>query len=135
MEIHLLPSRPATDMLEAAVRSDTGNPLPSYGVRQMAGGSKRRMFNKLKADGYFNDDDSITSLGKLAFLLSASRQRIDVGFRTVKRMILYPAVVNDDTCRCIQCGQIDEEPYHQRYVCEAAFDVQRQLHLDRQKVA
>lgn len=135
MEIHVLPSRAATDMLEDAIRSETGNPLVNYGIRQMAGGAKRRMFDGLKLEGYFDKDDCITPLGKLAFLCSASRQRLDLGFRTVNRLILYPGPVNDDTLRCIQCGQIDEEPWHARHVCEAAFDVQRQMDLDRQKAA
>ena len=135
MEIHVLPSRAATDMLEDAIRSKTGNPLVNYGIRQMAGGAKRRMFNSLQSDGYFDKDDCITPLGKLAFLFSASRQRLNLGFRTVKRLILYPGPVNDDTPRCIQCGQIDEEPYHARHVCEAAFDVQHQMHIDRQKAS
>lgn len=122
MEIHVLPTRAGTDMLELALRSEGGNPWPLIGMGQRGGGAKSRMFAKLKADGYFDANNSITLLGKNAFILSAKNQRISIGRRTVKRMVHYPEGVDDGTYRCITCGQIDDEPYHMAHVCQAAHD-------------
>lgn len=54
------------DMLERAVREPTGEPLRTYGRRQMAGGSIRRMYDLLKSRGYFDDRNRITDAGRSA---------------------------------------------------------------------
>lgn len=113
-------TRPQLDILELALQVESGNPWHKVGARQRAGGSLSRMFDKMKAAGLFDDANCITDEGRRQFLLQAAGQRVDLGYRTVKRMIHHPGPVNDDTCRCITCGQIDEEPYHQEHVCAAA---------------
>jgi hypothetical protein len=45
---------------------------------------------------------------------------IKVGGRLVQRIIRYPGPVLDGTPRCIQCGQIDDEPWHDAGVCADA---------------
>lgn len=44
-------------------------------------------------------------------------ETITIDGREYRKFIPYPAVVADGTCRCITCGQIDEEPYHDPKVC------------------
>ena len=41
------------------------------------------------------------------------------GGRKVRRFIPYPQNVNDGTPRCIACGQIDDEPWHDMETCLA----------------
>lgn len=45
---------------------------------------------------------------------------IKIGSLRFKRFIPYPEPVNDGTLRCIGCGQIDEEEFHNRDACLAA---------------
>lgn len=52
------------DMLERAVRDPSGNPLRTYGIRQLAGGAKRRMFDAMKARGWFDEANGITPAGR-----------------------------------------------------------------------
>lgn len=47
-------------------------------------------------------------------------EKIDIGGRAYQRLIPYPATVSDGTLRCIRCGQIDEEPWHDRELCVRA---------------
>lgn len=42
---------------------------------------------------------------------------IDIGGRMVRRFIPFPGPVEDDTVRCICCGQIDEDGFHDYEVC------------------
>lgn len=37
--------------------------------------------------------------------------------REVSKFILYPKAVRDGTYRCVDCGQIDDEPYHDPTLC------------------
>ena len=39
----------------------------------------------------------------------------------LRRFIPYPGPVNDGTPRCIRCGQIDDEPYHDMDLCQLVF--------------
>jgi hypothetical protein len=52
--------------LELAVRSPTGNPWPLIGARQRGGGSKSRMFDAMKAKGWFDGSNCITPAGRQA---------------------------------------------------------------------
>lgn len=56
-----------------------------------------------------------------------ARERIEIGGKSYRRFINYPANVFDDTVRCIGCGQIDEESWHDRDVC-----IQVRQFLDQQ---
>lgn len=40
--------------------------------------------------------------------------------KRVLRIIPYPGPVSDGTPRCIQCGQIDDDPWHDSEICAAA---------------
>ena len=108
------------ELLEIALRSEDGNPWPLIGMGQRGGGAKHRMMEQLKAAGLFDAANCITNEGRRQFLLQAAGQHVCLGHRTVRRMIHYPGPVNDDTCRCIACGQIDEQPWHMAHVCRAA---------------
>lgn len=119
MEVNILPNRPQTDFLELALKSENGNPFPMLSMTQRTGGAKSRMAERLQQAGYLDDGNAITLTGIEACLRSMARQRLHLGFRTVRRMIFYPEQVNDETCRCITCGQIDEEPWHEDHVCKA----------------
>lgn len=55
------------------------------------------------------------------------REHIDIGAISYHRFINYPQNVFDGTVRCIGCGQIDEEPWHDRDVC-----IQVRQFLDQQ---
>ena len=52
---------------------------------------------------------------------------IEIGGRTYRKFIPYPRPVNDGTCRCIQCGQIDELEYHDSELCAAALRARAQI--------
>lgn len=47
---------------------------------------------------------------------------ITIGERRYRRFIPYPGPVNDDTSRCIRCGQIDEAEYHIDAACKGQFE-------------
>ena len=42
------------------------------------------------------------------------------GGQIVSKFILFPKMVRDGTLRCIACGQIDDEPYHDAAFCPGA---------------
>ena len=44
---------------------------------------------------------------------------IEIGSRRFKRFIVHPLGPRDGTLRCIACGQIDDEPWHEREYCPA----------------
>ncbi len=52
--------------LELALRSPTGNPWPLIGIRQRIGGGKARMFERMKARGWFDASNRITEAGRTA---------------------------------------------------------------------
>jgi len=58
----------------------------------------------------------LTAAGRMAL---RERKMIRVNHRPYRKHIFYPAVVNDDTVRCISCGQIDEPEYHDMDECVA----------------
>jgi hypothetical protein len=45
------------------------------------------------------------------------KQKVRVGHKLLRKIIPYPGPVNDGTVRCIACGQIDEEDWHDPYLC------------------
>lgn len=48
------------------------------------------------------------------------KERIRLGpSAIVKRFIPYPGPVKDGTLRCIGCGQIDENGWHNRQLCQS----------------
>lgn len=47
----------------------------------------------------------------------AHEPTITIGGQTYRKFIPYPAPVDDDTLRCIACGQIDEPEYHDPKLC------------------
>ncbi len=47
---------------------------------------------------------------------------LTVGGRKFRRFIPFPGQINDGTCRCIACGQIDEPEYHIAEACRDAAD-------------
>lgn len=59
-------TRAKQEMLELAIRSPTGNPWHLVGVQARAGGGKWRMFEQMRAAGYFDDWNRITPAGRLA---------------------------------------------------------------------
>jgi hypothetical protein len=46
-----------------------------------------------------------------------SNERIQIGRKTYRKFIPYPEEVRDGTVRCISCGQIDDEPWHDAALC------------------
>lgn len=54
-------------------------------------------------------------------------EMIKIGDREYRKFIPFPEVITDGTHRCIRCGQIDEEDYHDHDLCVAAFDKPAQL--------
>lgn len=44
-------------------------------------------------------------------------EKITIGDREYTRFIRWPRLVRDGTVRCISCGQIDEEPWHDDKIC------------------
>jgi hypothetical protein len=42
---------------------------------------------------------------------------IEINGRTYRRFIPHPQVVDDGTVRCIFCGQIDDDPWHDMKLC------------------
>jgi hypothetical protein len=113
-------TRPECDLIELAMQTEDGNPWPLVGMRQRAGGAKSRMFDRLRREGVFDRDNCLTIEGRRRWLNDAAGQRISIGCRTVRRMLHYPVPVNDDTYRCITCGQPDDQPWHHDYVCRSA---------------
>jgi hypothetical protein len=59
-------TRQQRQMLELAARTDDGNPWMFIGIKRRAGGSLSRMFNKMKADGLFDEMNCITEKGRKA---------------------------------------------------------------------
>jgi hypothetical protein len=54
--------------------------------------------------------------------MSRKKERITLpGGREVLRVIPYPGPVKDGTPRCVQCGQIDESPWHDMKLCDALY--------------
>lgn len=48
------------------------------------------------------------------------KEKIRIGpDHRVKRFIPYPGPIKDGTSRCIGCGQIDDEPYHDADLCQS----------------
>lgn len=64
--------------------------------------------------------------------MTKSVEKIAIGGREYSRFIKWPKLVRDGTCRCIQCGQIDEEPWHDSELCEIEYrkttDAARRAH-------
>jgi hypothetical protein len=56
----------------------------------------------------------------LAALQKQKPRFVQIGGRNFRRIIAHPKPVNDGTCRCIQCGQIDDEPWHDSEICAEA---------------
>jgi hypothetical protein len=54
------------DLLERAVRHPLGNPWPLISMSERAGGAKARCFDRMKADGWFNQSNRITPAGRQA---------------------------------------------------------------------
>lgn len=52
------------EFMRLATVSVDGNPFQFIGVRQMAGGSKRRMLDEMKKRGWFDDGNCITQAGR-----------------------------------------------------------------------
>lgn len=48
----------------------------------------------------------------------AKHETIAIDGREYRKFIRYPKPVNDGTCRCIMCGQIDEQPWHDAEICQ-----------------
>jgi hypothetical protein len=46
-------------------------------------------------------------------------EKITIGGREYTKFIMWPKKVRDGTFRCIRCGQIDEEEYHDPRLCPA----------------
>lgn len=118
---HYKPSRGALAMLETALRAGVhGDPFTVAGVLARNNASRQELFARLQQRGLFDAGGCITHLGRKTFLHFAARQRVKIPGRTVRRMIHHPDPVEDGTCRCWQCGQLDEPPFHQPHVCAAA---------------
>lgn len=49
-----------------------------------------------------------------------SEQMIDIDGRQYRKFIRFPEEVDDGTLRCIRCGQIDEEEFHDDDLCVTA---------------
>jgi hypothetical protein len=56
---------------------------------------------------------------ELADAFFPSSEMITIGEREYRKFIRYPEEVDDGTLRCIACGQIDEEEYHDQALCPA----------------
>lgn len=52
------------DLLLLAVRSETGNPWPLVSMSRRGGGALSRMFDGMKARGWFDAANCITSTGR-----------------------------------------------------------------------
>jgi hypothetical protein len=59
-------------------------------------------------------------MAALAALQKQKPKFVQIGGRNFRRIIAHPKPVNDGTCRCIQCGQIDDEPWHDNAICAEA---------------
>ncbi|NTA58557.1 hypothetical protein G6L32_07920 [Agrobacterium tumefaciens] len=49
-------------------------------------------------------------------------ETVRINGKLYRKFIPYPEEINDGTFRCIRCGQIDEEEFHDHDICVAAFD-------------
>lgn len=49
-------------------------------------------------------------------------ETVRINGKLYRKFIPYPEEINDGTFRCIRCGQIDEEEFHDQEICVAAFD-------------
>ena len=45
------------------------------------------------------------------------KQRIQIGRKSYRKFLPYPSNVDDGTSRCIACGQIDEDGWHDSALC------------------
>jgi hypothetical protein len=59
-------------------------------------------------------------MAALAALQKQKPKFVQIGGQKYRRIIMHPKPVNDGTCRCIQCGQIDDEPWHDSEICAEA---------------
>ena len=50
----------------------------------------------------------------------ADQEYIRIGNAILRRFIPYPQTVDDGTVRCIRCGQIDEDDFHDAALCLGA---------------
>lgn len=57
------------------------------------------------------------ALGLLLEVVFPGEVWIDVDGHKYRKFIRFPEEVDDDTLRCIACGQIDEEEYHDDNLC------------------
>lgn len=57
------------------------------------------------------------ALSAIASLEAEEGPFIEIDGRRYQKFIRYPAEVIDGTLRCIRCGQIDEEPFHEQAAC------------------
>lgn len=46
-------------------------------------------------------------------------ETITIDGQEYQKFIRYPLPVTDGTCRCVTCGQIDEQPWHDPEICAA----------------
>lgn len=51
------------------------------------------------------------------------RDTIEIDRKVYERFVRYPREVTDGTFRCIQCGQIDDEPWHDHQICCDALEM------------
>lgn len=100
--------------IEALARSAThwrlppAPPVPSDG----------RMYAEMSRE---NVPDKVV---KASLRAAALCQSITVGGKQYRKFIPYPQEVDDGTLRCIACGQIDEEEFHDNDLCVAAHPAQ-----------
>ncbi len=52
----------------------------------------------------------------------ASTETVRINGKLYRKFIPFPEEITDGTLRCIRCGQIDEEEFHDQEICIAAFD-------------
>lgn len=69
-------------------------------------------------------DLSPASILKVNGVPTTFRDTIDIGGKTYRRFIRYQHEdVDDGTLRCIRCGQIDDEPWHDSEICKGALEM------------
>jgi|GEM_PF-3420832 len=57
-------------------------------------------------------------------------ETVRINGRLYRKFIRFPEEITDGTLRCIRCGQIDEEEYHDQDICVAAFQPVSELQAE-----
>lgn len=62
----------------------------------------------------------MTRRDDLEALAAREPKYVQIDGKNYRRVIMHPKPVRDGTSRCITCGQIDDEPWHDSGFCAEA---------------